>query len=75
MTDSTVLFFYVFKLILMVRELLWQLLRKKEKSCYRTLDVRLTERLTIAARLSGNHTVVSLCSALVIHCSSYQIND
>lgn|GEM_PF-5389816 len=30
---------------------------------YLALDVRLTERFTIVARLSDSHTVVSLCSA------------
>ncbi|EGZ1065726.1 IS3 family transposase, partial [Escherichia coli] len=33
---------------------------------------RLAERFTIAARLSDSHTVVSLCSALEIHRSSYR---
>lgn len=42
------------------------------KKGYRTLDVRLTERFTIVARLSDSHTVVSLCSALGIHRSSYR---
>ncbi|EHV37158.1 hypothetical protein ECDEC5D_3796 [Escherichia coli DEC5D] len=36
------------------------------------LDVRLAERFTIVARLSDSHSVVSLCSALEIHRSSYQ---
>lgn len=39
---------------------------------YRALDVRLAERFPIAARLSDSHTVVSLCSALEIHRSSYR---
>lgn len=39
---------------------------------YRAPDVRLAERFTIAARLSDSHTVVSLCSALGIHRSSYR---
>lgn len=42
------------------------------KKGYRALDVRLTERFTIVARLSDSHTVVSLCSALGIHRSSYR---
>lgn len=39
---------------------------------YRAPDVRLPERFPIAARLSDSHTVVSLCSALGIHRSSYR---
>lgn len=39
---------------------------------YRAPDVRLAERFPIAARLSDCHTVVSLCSALGIHRSSYR---
>lgn len=42
------------------------------KKGYRALDVRLAERFTIVARLSHSHTVVSLCSALEIHRSSYR---
>ena len=42
------------------------------KKGYRALNVRLAERFTIAARLSDSHTVVSLCSALEIHRSSYR---
>ncbi|EHV36952.1 transposase OrfAB, subunit B, partial [Escherichia coli DEC5D] len=42
------------------------------KKGYRALDVRLAERFTIVARLSDSHSVVSLCSALEIHRSSYQ---
>ena len=42
------------------------------KKGYCTLDVRLAERFTIVARLSGSHTVVNLCSALGIHRSSYR---
>ncbi|EPS0006288.1 IS3-like element ISEc31 family transposase, partial [Escherichia coli] len=38
----------------------------------RALDVRLAERFTIVARLSDSHSVVSLCSALEIHRSSYR---
>lgn len=41
------------------------------KKGYRALDVRLTERFTIVARLSDSHTVVTLCSALGIHSSEY----
>ncbi|WP_241640624.1 IS3 family transposase [Rosenbergiella epipactidis] len=60
-----------------IRELEKQVRRLEEqntifKKGYRTLDVRLTERFTIAARLSGSHTVVSLCSALGIQRSSYR---
>ncbi|WP_173632695.1 IS3 family transposase [Paramixta manurensis] len=60
-----------------IRELEKQVRRLEEqntifKKGYRTLDVRLTERFTIAARLSDSHTVVSLCSALEIHRSSYR---
>ncbi|WP_241587753.1 IS3 family transposase [Rosenbergiella epipactidis] len=60
-----------------IRELEKQVRRLEEqntifKKGYRTLDIRLTERFTIAARLSGSHTVVSLCSALGIHRSSYR---
>ncbi|CAD5736834.1 IS911 transposase orfB [Escherichia coli] len=36
------------------------------------LDVRLAERFTIVTRLSGSHTVVSLCAALDVHRSSYR---
>lgn len=42
------------------------------KKGYCALDVRLTERFTIVARLSDSHTVVTLCSALGIHRSSYR---
>ncbi|MBV7002515.1 IS3 family transposase, partial [Escherichia coli] len=42
------------------------------KKGYRALDVRLTERFTIVSRLSDSHSVVSLCSALGIHRSSYR---
>ncbi|MWT70551.1 IS3 family transposase [Escherichia coli] len=42
------------------------------KKGYRALDVRLTERFAIVARLSDSHSVVSLCSALGIHRSSYR---
>lgn len=42
------------------------------KKGYCALDVRLTERFTIVARLSDSHTIVTLCSALGIHCSSYR---
>ncbi|MGP0837935.1 IS3 family transposase [Serratia sp. CY85251] len=42
------------------------------KKGYRALDVRLTERFTIIARLSDSHTVVRLCSALGVHRSSYR---
>jgi putative transposase len=42
------------------------------KKGYSALDVRLTERFTIVARLTDSHTVVSLCSALKIHRSSYR---
>ncbi|EJY4346742.1 IS3 family transposase [Escherichia coli] len=42
------------------------------KKGYRALDVRLAERFTIVARLSDSHSVVSLCSALEIHRSSYR---
>src|SRR5699024_12866017 len=42
------------------------------KKGYRALNARLAERFTIAARLSDSHTVVSLCSALEIHRSSYR---
>ncbi|HDQ0498426.1 TPA: IS3 family transposase [Escherichia coli] len=60
-----------------IRELEKQVRRLEEqntifKKGYRALNVRLTERFTIAARLSDSHTVVSLCSALEIHRSSYR---
>ncbi|EBV7177926.1 TPA: IS3 family transposase [Salmonella enterica subsp. enterica serovar Birkenhead] len=60
-----------------IRELEKQVRRLEEqntifKKGYRALDVRLAERFTIAARLSDCHTVVSLCSALGIHRSSYR---
>ncbi|AYN27023.1 IS3 family transposase [Buttiauxella sp. 3AFRM03] len=60
-----------------IRELEKQVRRLEEqntifKKGYRALDVRLTERFTIVARLSDSHTVVSLCSALGIHRSSYR---
>ncbi|HGB9320056.1 TPA: IS3-like element ISEc31 family transposase, partial [Escherichia coli] len=42
------------------------------KKGYRALDVRLAEWFTIVARLSDSHSVVSLCSALEIHRSSYR---
>lgn len=42
------------------------------KKGYCALDVRLTERFTIVARLSDSHTVVSLLSVLEIHRSSYR---
>lgn len=42
------------------------------KKGYRAPDVRLAERFTIVARLSDSHTVISLCSALEIHRSSYR---
>ncbi|HFD0438868.1 TPA: IS3 family transposase [Escherichia coli] len=60
-----------------IRELEKQVRRLEEqntifKKGYRALNVRLAERFTIAARLSDSHTVVSLCSALEIHRSSYR---
>ncbi|WP_394853165.1 IS3 family transposase [Serratia marcescens] len=60
-----------------IRELEKQVRRLEEqntifKKGYCALDVRLAERFTIVARLSDNHTVVSLCSALEIHRSSYR---
>ncbi|MBM6568968.1 IS3 family transposase [Escherichia coli] len=60
-----------------IRELEKQVRRLEEqntifKKGYRALDVRLAKRFTIAARLSDSHTVVSLCSALEIHRSSYR---
>ncbi|EBC1671556.1 IS3 family transposase, partial [Salmonella enterica] len=60
-----------------IRELEKQIRRLEEqntifKKGYRALDVRLAERFTIVARLSDSHTVVSLCSALEIHRSSYR---
>ncbi|MDE3870876.1 IS3-like element ISEc31 family transposase [Escherichia coli] len=60
-----------------IRELEKQVRRLEEqntifKKGYRALDVRLAERLTIVARLSDSHSVVSLCSALEIHRSSYR---
>ncbi|WNK04889.1 IS3-like element ISEc31 family transposase [Escherichia coli] len=60
-----------------IRELEKQVRRLEEqntifKKGYRALDVRLTERFTIVARLSDSHSVVSLCSALEIHRSSYR---
>ncbi|EFJ3050113.1 IS3 family transposase [Escherichia coli] len=60
-----------------IRELEKQVRRLEEqntifKKGYRALNVRLDERFTIAARLSDSHTVVSLCSALEIHRSSYR---
>ncbi|EPX1707606.1 IS3 family transposase [Escherichia coli] len=60
-----------------IRELEKQVRRLEEqntifKKGYRVLNVRLAERFTIAARLSDSHTVVSLCSALEIHRSSYR---
>ncbi|EFC4093660.1 IS3 family transposase [Escherichia coli] len=60
-----------------IRELEKQVRRLEEqntifKKGYCTLDVRLAERFTIVARLSGSHTVVNLCSALGIHRSSYR---
>ncbi|EEQ1797218.1 IS3 family transposase, partial [Escherichia coli] len=60
-----------------IRELEKQVRRLEEqntifKKGYRALNVRLAERFTIATRLSDSHTVVSLCSALEIHRSSYR---
>nr|WP_308379154.1 IS3 family transposase [Serratia marcescens] len=60
-----------------IRELEKQVRRLEEqntilKKLYRALDVRLTERFTIIARLSDSHTVVRLCSALGVHRSSYR---
>ncbi|WND90621.1 IS3-like element ISEc31 family transposase [Escherichia coli] len=60
-----------------IRELEKQVRRLEEqntifKKGYRALDVRLSERFTIVARLSDSHSVVSLCSALEIHRSSYR---
>ncbi|MDY8266198.1 IS3-like element ISEc31 family transposase, partial [Escherichia coli] len=60
-----------------IRELEKQVRRQEEqntifKKGYRALDVRLAERFTIVARLSDSHSVVSLCSALEIHRSSYR---
>ncbi|EOC7001158.1 IS3 family transposase [Escherichia coli IAI39] len=60
-----------------IRELEKQVRRLEEqntifKKGYRALDVRLAERFTIVARLSVSHSVVSLCSALEIHRSSYR---
>ncbi|WP_407227294.1 IS3-like element ISEc31 family transposase [Escherichia coli] len=60
-----------------IRELEKQVRRPEEqntifKKGYRALDVRLAERFTIVARLSDSHSVVSLCSALEIHRSSYR---
>ncbi|WP_113706724.1 IS3 family transposase, partial [Escherichia coli] len=60
-----------------IRELEKQVRRLEEqntifKKGYRALNVRLAERFTIAARLRDSHTVVSLCSALEIHRSSYR---
>ncbi|HGW2396845.1 TPA: IS3 family transposase, partial [Escherichia coli] len=61
-----------------IRELEKQVRRLEEqntifkKGYNRALNVRLAERFTIAARLSDSHTVVSLCSALEIHRSSYR---
>ncbi|EHK4134829.1 IS3 family transposase, partial [Escherichia coli] len=60
-----------------IRELEKQVRRLEEqntifKKGYRALNVRLAEQFTIAARLSDSHTVVSLCSALEIHRSSYR---
>ncbi|WP_113706697.1 IS3-like element ISEc31 family transposase, partial [Escherichia coli] len=60
-----------------IRELEKQVRRLEEqntifKKGYRALDVRLAERFTIVARLSDSHSVVSLCSALEIHRSSYR---
>ncbi|HBB7487007.1 TPA: IS3 family transposase [Escherichia coli] len=60
-----------------IRELEKQVRRLEEqntifKKGYRAPNVRLAERFTIAARLSDSHTVVSLCSALEIHRSSYR---
>ncbi|WP_338894038.1 IS3 family transposase [Escherichia coli] len=60
-----------------IRELEKQVRRLEEqntifKKGYRALDVRLPEQFSIAARLSDSHTVVSLCSALEIHRSSYR---
>ncbi|WP_143714089.1 IS3-like element ISEc31 family transposase [Escherichia coli] len=60
-----------------IRELEKQVRRLEEhntifKKGYRALDVRLAERFTIVARLSDSHSVVSLCSNLEIHRSSYQ---
>ncbi|ENO9387886.1 IS3 family transposase [Escherichia coli] len=60
-----------------IRELEKQVRRLEEqntifKKGYRALDVRLVERFTIVARLSDSHSVVSLCSALEIHRSSYR---
>ncbi|EJB6283025.1 IS3 family transposase [Escherichia coli] len=60
-----------------IRELEKQVRRLEEqntifKKGYRALNVRLAERFTIAARLSDSHTVVSQCSALEIHRSSYR---
>ncbi|MBW7401793.1 IS3-like element ISEc31 family transposase [Escherichia coli] len=60
-----------------IRELEKQVRRLEEqntifKKGYRALDVRLAERFTIVARLNDSHSVVSLCSALEIHRSSYR---
>ncbi|EMV8640362.1 IS3 family transposase, partial [Escherichia coli] len=60
-----------------IRELEKQVRRLEEQNTIfkkgnRALNVRLAERFTIAARLSDSHTVVSLCSALEIHRSSYR---
>ncbi|MBJ2056799.1 IS3 family transposase [Escherichia coli] len=60
-----------------IRELEKQVRRLEEqntifKKGYRALDVRLTERFSIVSRLSDSHSVVSLCSALGIHRSSYR---
>ncbi|QWV72260.1 IS3-like element ISEc31 family transposase (plasmid) [Escherichia coli O158:H23] len=59
-----------------IRELEKQVRRPEEQNTilkgYRALDVRLAERFTIVARLSDSHSVVSLCSALEIHRSSYR---
>lgn len=42
------------------------------KEGYCALDVRLTQRFTIVARLSDRHKVISLFSVLEIHRSSYR---
>ncbi|MGT4014696.1 IS3-like element ISEc31 family transposase [Escherichia coli] len=60
-----------------IRELEKQVRRLEEQNTIfkkgnRALDVRLAERFTIVARLSDSHSVVSLCSALEIHRSSYR---
>ncbi|WP_211026698.1 IS3 family transposase [Pectobacterium versatile] len=60
-----------------IRELEKQVRRLEEqntifKKGYRALNVRLAEQFTLVAKLSDNHTVVSLCTAFGIHRSSYR---